>query len=145
MTATTAKVTGRLRTLAILELVNIAIIGWFVFGVVGAPASPANVTGFALTVPHLVVSAAYWAAKLVQIRRGWARPPGIARFDTVRRVLVGLLVVGLVVIVTVAVTAPPATWLAGAPGAISGVATRVHSNATIRTFSHQIHCLREET
>jgi hypothetical protein len=82
--------------------------------VVGAPASPANLTGFGLTVAHLVIGAAYWAAKLVQIRQGRARPPGIARFDTVRRVLVGLLVVGLVLIVAVALTAAPADWLAGA-------------------------------
>ncbi len=40
MTATTAKVTGRLRTLAILELVNIAIIGWFVFGWSARPPPP---------------------------------------------------------------------------------------------------------
>ena len=44
-----AKVTARVRNLAVLELINIGLIGWLVFGAFDAPLTAANLAGFGAT------------------------------------------------------------------------------------------------
>ncbi|TWD82636.1 hypothetical protein FB561_3772 [Kribbella amoyensis] len=86
-------VTARLRTLAILELVNVALIGWLVFTVLRAPITAANAAGYLAAAFLLVVGSAYWFAKLHQLRGNSARPPGLAVFRVLRSACPVLLVV----------------------------------------------------
>ncbi|TDD60316.1 multidrug transporter [Kribbella antibiotica] len=56
--------------MAILEIFNIALIGWVVFGVADAPVTVANVAGYGATAFLLAVGASYWVVKLRQVRAG---------------------------------------------------------------------------
>ncbi|MEU6247818.1 hypothetical protein [Glycomyces sp. NPDC047010] len=67
----------RLRSLAALELVNIPLQAFVWFGLLGLPASAANLTGFAAFALLLVQGAAYWAAKLRQIDAGGPLPGAV--------------------------------------------------------------------
>lgn len=83
-------------------------------GLLGMRASVANLTGLGLMVVVLVEGSAYWTAKVVQIDRGLALPPGIRVFAWLRVANVVLLAAGLAVIAAAVVTQPAA---AGWPGA----------------------------
>ncbi|MET7419947.1 hypothetical protein [Dactylosporangium sp. NPDC005555] len=61
-------VTRRLRSLATLELVNVPLQAGVWFGLIGLPATAANLAGFALFALLLVEGAGYWMAKLRQLR-----------------------------------------------------------------------------
>ncbi|MGW5974558.1 multidrug transporter [Streptomyces sp. NPDC055186] len=108
-----AALTTRLRTLATLELVNTALIGWVVFVSLDAPATAANTAGYVLVTGHLVVGAGYWAVKLRQLRDALPRPPLIAVFRRLRPVCAAGLAVGLVVIATSVAGQPGAAWIPG--------------------------------
>jgi len=93
-----AKVTARVRNLAVLELVNIGLIGWLVFGAFDAPLSPTNLVGFGATTLLLAVGAAYWLVKLNQLHAGLGRPPLIGVFRALQLVCTLGLAAGLVMI-----------------------------------------------
>ncbi|MGC4938443.1 multidrug transporter [Kribbella sp. DT2] len=101
-----------MRSLAVLEIVNIALIGWFVFFALDAPRTVGNVAGYAATAILLVVGASYWTVKLGQVRAGLSRLP---RADTFRRlrVLCALVVVAAAVLVASALTSPLSEYVAG--------------------------------
>lgn len=116
----------RLRTLAILELTNVALIGVVVFAVLNAPATWPNVVGFLLVAVHLVVGAAYWLAKLRQLRSGAARPPGIGVFRWCR-VLCGVTVgVGAITVIGAVARDPGAGTIPGLLMALFAIAEYVN-------------------
>ena len=86
----------RLRTLATLELINIPLWGWACFGALGVPATPANLTGYALFALLLLQGAGYWLGKLRQTGR---TVPGLWFFRAARVVNPGLLLAGLIITV----------------------------------------------
>ena len=108
-------ITGRLRSLAILELLNVGIICWATFGPFSADASLPNFVAYGLVAAHLVVGAGYWLAKLHQLSHARDLPAPAHLLEPARRTLVAGLVVGLVVIVASVPTQPPSTWLAAVP------------------------------
>ncbi|MGN9786012.1 hypothetical protein ACTMTF_31610 [Nonomuraea sp. ZG12] len=87
----------RLRSLAVLEVANIPLQAFAWFGAIGFPATGANLTGFALFVIILIQGAAYWAAKLDQLRNRRPHPRGLAAFAAARKVNPVLLAAGLLV------------------------------------------------
>jgi hypothetical protein len=111
-----AAVLARLRMLAVLELFNIVLFGWLIFVLRDAPATAANLGGFALFALHLAVGASYWLAKGRQLRAGRPEPPGIGVFRRLRLACEAGLVVGLVVIAFGAIAA--VSWSAWLPGAL---------------------------
>ncbi|MEU6834788.1 multidrug transporter [Streptomyces rubiginosohelvolus] len=104
---------GRLRTLAVLEVLNIALIGWAVFVALGAPFSTPNTVGFALVAVLLLTGAAYWALKLRQLRATARRPPLIGLFRALRPLCAAALTAGLVAIAAAAPGRPAPEWAAG--------------------------------
>jgi hypothetical protein len=113
--------------LAWLELVNIALFGWIVFIVRGAPATKPNLSGFALFALHLAVGASYWLVKGGQLRAGRSEPSGIGVFRWLRLACQAGLVAGLLVIAFGAITAT--SWSAWLPGALLfGLAAAEHVN-----------------
>ncbi|CAL9479415.1 hypothetical protein SUDANB121_03020 [Nocardiopsis dassonvillei] len=80
----------RLRSLAVLELVNIPLFGLVLFAVLGAPASPTNLAGFGMFALLLVEGSAYWWLKLRQASRGGRLPAGMPVFRALRWVNVAL-------------------------------------------------------
>jgi hypothetical protein len=86
---------ARLRSLALGELVNIPLQAWLWFGALGFPATAANLAGFAAFVMLLLEGAAYWAAKLHQLRTRRGRLPGIRLFRAARVVNLPLLAAAL--------------------------------------------------
>ncbi|GAB7040692.1 MULTISPECIES: hypothetical protein [Catenuloplanes] len=84
----------RLRSLALLELVNIPLWAWVTFGVLDVAGTVPNLVGFALFALLLVQGAAYWLAKLRQTGR---TVPGLRFFRAARLVNPALLVAGLLV------------------------------------------------
>ncbi len=109
---------ARLRSLAVLELVNIPLHAWLWFRVVDLPVSAANVAGFVAFAALLVVGAAYWVVKLWQLRRGRTVLPGRRAFAVARWVLPVALFAVLAVGVGAAVRVPGAgSW----PGLLFGV------------------------
>jgi hypothetical protein len=86
----------RLRSLAVLELVNIPLQGWVWFGLAGLPATAANLVGFGLLALLLIEGAAYWLAKLHQISVRRGHLPAVAAFRAARVVNPLLLAAGLV-------------------------------------------------
>ena len=111
-----AAVLARLRMLAVLELFNIVLFGWLIFVLRDAPATTANLGGFALFALHLAVGASYWLVKGGQLRAGRAEPTGMEVFRRLRLVCAAGLVAGLVAIVFGAITA--VSWSAWLPGAL---------------------------
>ncbi|MEU2601383.1 hypothetical protein [Streptomyces hirsutus] len=112
-TRSRAALATRLRTLAVLELANIFLIGWVVFVSLDAPATAANTAGYLLVTWHLFIGAGYWAVKLRQLRDALPRPPLIAVFRRLRSVCAAGLAVGLVVIATSFAGQPGAAWVPG--------------------------------
>ena len=102
-TATVRAAVGRrIRRTAYWELANIAWLGALVFGVIDAPLTAANLTGYALASGLLVQGAAYWLATARRMDRG-RRPDPDGRSLRVWRILrvvdPPVLAVGLVVVV----------------------------------------------
>lgn len=104
-----------MRSLAVLELLNVGIIGWATFGPFSADTSPTNLVAYGLVAAHLVAGAGYWAAKVHQVRHGHDRPALAHLLEPARRVLAAGLVVGLIVIVASIPGQPPSSWLASVP------------------------------
>jgi hypothetical protein len=127
-------VLSRLRTLAVLELVNIALIAWAVFWALGLPATVPNVLGYGLMVAHLVVGAGYWLAKGRQLRDGLPYPLMLGLFRALRVTCLGALVVGLLVIGFWFVRQPDFTT---APGVVLvALAVAEHVNYLYRQLMH---------
>ncbi|MDE3723937.1 hypothetical protein PWG71_21305 [Nocardiopsis sp. N85] len=92
----------RLLSLAVLELVNIPLFAFALFGVLGAPASPANLAGFGVFALLLAEGSAYWWLKLRQTAGGGRTPAGMAVFRVLRWINVALFALtGALVAVTV--------------------------------------------
>jgi hypothetical protein len=89
-------VRGRLRSLAALELMNIPLQAGIWFGLVGLPATAANLVGFGLFALLLVEGAAYWVTKLHQWSVRRRHLPALAAFRAARIVNPLLLAAGLV-------------------------------------------------
>ncbi|MEU1819334.1 hypothetical protein ABZ543_29740 [Streptomyces roseifaciens] len=89
------RVQRRLRSLALLELLNIPLqaVVWFV--VTGLPVTTANVAGFVLFALLLVQGAGYWLAKLRQLAVAGAPLPGARAFAAVRVLNVPVLIAGV--------------------------------------------------
>jgi len=96
----------RMRTLAILEFLNIGILGWAAF--VALPARPevGNLVGFALTALLLVEGGSYWALKAHQLTSRQRLPRGLGVFRVLRPVNVVALGVGGVIVWYAAATSP---------------------------------------
>ncbi len=92
------RVTSRMRTLAILEIVNVVLIGWVVFGVLDAPRTVANAVGYAATAFLLVVGASYWLAKFRQVRAGRSQPSYLVAFRRLRIVSVAVIVIAAILV-----------------------------------------------
>ncbi|WP_233617781.1 hypothetical protein [Actinomadura sp. WAC 06369] len=105
------RVRRRLRSLALLESLNIPLQAGVWFGVVGVPVTAANTVGSALFALLLVVGAGYWAAKLGQISAPGAPLPWAGGFAAFRGACVLLLAAGLVFIAREVVADPgTAAW-----------------------------------
>ncbi|MDR7279500.1 hypothetical protein [Catenuloplanes atrovinosus] len=87
----------RLRSLALLELINIPLWGWAAFGALGLPATALDLAGFALFALLLAEGAGYWLAKLCQTGR---TVPGLWFFRAARLINPVLLAAGLILTVT---------------------------------------------
>jgi hypothetical protein len=131
---TRAALSSRLRHLAVLELVNVALIAWAVFWALGLPVTVPNVLGYGLMAAHLVVGAGYWLAKVRQLRDGRPRPPMLGLFRWLRVAGLGALSVGLVVIGFWFVRQPDSTTV---PGVILlALAVAEHVNYFYRQLVH---------
>lgn len=97
-----AAVRRRLRTLTVLELVNIPLFGWILLVLPDRPVTAPDLLGFAMFALLLVQGAGYWTAKLRQTGRTL---PGRAFFRAARVTNPVLLVVAL------AVTFGTRSWL----------------------------------
>ncbi|GAB2611562.1 hypothetical protein GCM10027269_79970 [Kribbella endophytica] len=101
-----------MRSLAVLELINIALIGWFVFFALDAPRSVANVAGYCATAILLVVGASYWTVKLGQVRAGLPRLPHAGAFRRLR-VLCALVVLAAALTIAPGLAGPVSEYAAG--------------------------------
>ncbi|PSK98947.1 hypothetical protein CLV63_104171 [Murinocardiopsis flavida] len=88
----------RVRTLAVLEFVNIALIAWVLVGVLRMPVTAANLAGLALVLVVLAEGGAYWWVKSVQLAAGAAAPAGMGVFRVLDRVNVVVLAGGAAVV-----------------------------------------------
>jgi hypothetical protein len=121
-----AAVTRRLRSLAVLELVNVPLWAVAFFSVLGFPLTPANLAGFAVFALLLVEGAVYWTLKLRQLKSRAQRLPGVAVYRVLRVVNVGLIVAALAVTVAAAVTSPGKGSFPGLFLALFGAAEHVN-------------------
>ncbi|GAB3830820.1 hypothetical protein GCM10028799_58660 [Kribbella italica] len=101
-----------MRSLAVLELINIALIGWFVFSALDAPRTAANLAGYCATAILLAVGASYWLVKLGQVRAGLPRLPHAMTFRRLRLVC-ALVVLAAAILVASALANPPSEYVAG--------------------------------
>ena len=102
----------RLRSLALGELVNVPLQAWLWFGLLGFPATAANLAGFAAFAVLLPEGAAYWAAKLRQLSSRRSRLPGARWFRAARVANLPLLAAALALTATAAWTRPGrGSWL----------------------------------
>ncbi|WP_433701542.1 hypothetical protein [Nocardiopsis sp. CA-288880] len=126
----------RLRHTALLEHVNIVLIAAVTLGVLGMPASPANLAGLGLVALLLLEGGAYWWLKVHQLRVRAPRPAGIGVFRTLGRLNLALFALGGAVI-----AGALATGASGAhvwPGAaLWGFAVLEHVNYFHLQLSHQ--------
>ncbi|MFF4989374.1 hypothetical protein ACFY19_19440 [Streptosporangium saharense] len=98
MASPTVPVLRRLRTLAILEWVNIPLISWVLVGVLGMPPTPANLTGLLLVLVVLAEGGAYWWLKFAQLTSRSPVPRGMGAYRVLARVNLALLAGGAVVV-----------------------------------------------
>jgi hypothetical protein len=106
----------RYRSLAVLELLNVALFPTVLFVAVEYVPSPANVAGTLATCALLVVGSAYWWAKLRQLDEGTPLPRGLRIFSAAQRACGAMIVCA-----TGAVTAQAAAsdgWGSWAPGLV---------------------------
>jgi hypothetical protein len=103
-----------LRNLAVLELVNIPLFAAVLFLLLGVPASPANLVGFALFALLLAEGGAYWWVKVRQLRARARCPAGTALFRALRRANIALLLAGGAVVAAALVADAP--WTRVWPG-----------------------------
>lgn len=101
-----------MRSLAVLELINIALIGWFVFFALDAPRTLANLAGYSATAILLAVGASYWLAKLGQVRSGRARLPHASVFRRLRMVC-AFVVLAAGILVASGLANPLSEYVAG--------------------------------
>ncbi|MFI6577298.1 hypothetical protein ACIBFB_15975 [Nocardiopsis sp. NPDC050513] len=106
--------TSTLRSHAVLELVNVPLFAFLLFGLLGVPPSPANLAGFGLFALLLVEGSAYWWAKVRQLRARAPRPAGMPVFRVLRRVNGVLLPAGGAVVLWALVDGDP--WTRVWPG-----------------------------
>ncbi|MEU5050608.1 hypothetical protein [Streptomyces sp. NPDC021096] len=90
-----ARVRRRLRSLALLELINIPLQAVIWFGELGFPVTVANAAGFALFSLLLLEGSAYWGAKLRQMEIPRAPLPGARAFAAARVLNVPVLFAGV--------------------------------------------------
>ncbi len=93
--ATRSLIDRRLRSLAVLELVNIPLQAVVWFGVLGLPVTATSAVGFALFALLLIEGAAYWWAKRRQTAAPGAALPYVRVFAIARVANLPLLVAGL--------------------------------------------------
>ncbi|GAB3713066.1 hypothetical protein [Nocardiopsis nanhaiensis] len=103
--------TRRLRSLAVLEHLNIALYAAILFGVLGMPATPANLAGFGLFALLLLQGGAYWWLKLRQLRNRTPHPPGIGILARCQPLNLALFTLGGTVIAWAAATGATGTHL----------------------------------
>ncbi len=101
-----AAVRRRVRSLAVLELVNVPLqtVAWF--GLIGVPVTAPNLVGFGLFVLLLAQGAAYWAAKARQLRAHAGHLEGGRAFRAARTVDPVLLAAGVAFCGSAAVREP---------------------------------------
>ncbi|MFB6722997.1 multidrug transporter [Kribbella sp. NPDC056345] len=87
-----------MRTLAILEIVNVGLIGWAVFVVLDAPLTAANAAGYGATAFLLVVGASYWLAKFRQVRAGRPHLRHLVGFRRLRVLSVAVIVITAILV-----------------------------------------------
>ena len=105
---------ARLRSLAVLELVNIPLFALVLFGGLLMPISPANLVGFSLFALLLAQGSAYWWLKIRQLRTRAPRPAGMPVFRVLQRGNVALFLLGGAVILWALTT--DARWTQAWPG-----------------------------
>ncbi|GAA4920451.1 hypothetical protein LX16_4679 [Stackebrandtia albiflava] len=115
---------GRLRSLAVLELVNIPLWGFVLVSLF--PASVANLAGFAAFAMLLAQGSAYWWLKLRQVRRRESFPAGLDGFASLRRWNPWWLAVVVAVCGGLTVAAPGAGTLPGLGLALFAVVEHVN-------------------
>ncbi|GAA1672928.1 hypothetical protein GCM10009830_18950 [Glycomyces endophyticus] len=120
------RVRRRLRSLAALELVNIPLQALVWFGVLGLPATPANLAGFAAFSLLLIEGAAYWAAKLRQLDSGATALPGAAAFAAALRANPPILAAAVLATGWAAIGDPGANTLLGLGFALFAVLEHVN-------------------
>jgi len=124
-----ASVRRRMRTLAVLELVNIPLIAWVVVTQLGMPLTAGNVAGLFLVLLILAEGSAYWWLKLRQLDAGDPAPAGMAVYRVVARANVALLAGGAILIGAGAFTGGAAGAAGTWPGALLwGFAALEHVN-----------------
>lgn len=101
-----------MRSLAVLELLGVGVIGWATFGPFSAAASLANIVAYVLVAGHLILGARYWVAKVEQVRSRRSLPTGAHLIDPARRALAFSLGIGLIVVVVSVPLQPPSAWIA---------------------------------
>jgi hypothetical protein len=127
-------VSSRLRNLAGLELVNIALIAWAVFWALELPVTVPNVVGYGLTATHLAIGAGYWMAKGRQLREGRPHLPMLGLFRFLRAASLGALLVGAVGVGLWFVRQPDSTTVPGVM--LVALAVAEHVNYFHRQLMH---------
>ncbi|MQA82308.1 MAG: hypothetical protein GEV10_28245 [Streptosporangiales bacterium] len=103
----------RLRSLALLELLNIPLQAVIWFAVVDLPVTVPNAVGFALFAFLLLQGASYWAAKLRRFGAPGGALPGVGAFRIGRVANVAVLLAGLAYAVRSVVADPGAGSIPG--------------------------------
>ncbi|MEV3987103.1 hypothetical protein [Nonomuraea sp. NPDC049758] len=93
-----ASVRRRMKTLAVLEFVNIPLLAGVLTGVLGMPLTVANSAGLALVLLVLAEGGVYWWLKFAQLSSRAPVPAGMAMYRLISRINVGLLAAGAVVV-----------------------------------------------
>jgi hypothetical protein len=115
----------RVRSLAILELVNIPLQAVIWFGLIHLPVTPVNATGFALFALLLLEGAGYWLAKGRRIATGGPLP-GLAAFRLAHRLNPVVLAAGLVVTTWGVAVNPAAATIPGLVFAVFAVLEHIN-------------------
>lgn len=116
----------RLRSLIAGEVVNIPLQAAIWYGIVGFPATWANLVGFAVFSLLLIQGAAYWAAKLEQLRNRRALPRGMSAFAVARVANLAVLGAGLLATGAAVLTDPGRGSLPGLGFALFAVLEHVN-------------------
>lgn len=87
-----------MKTLAVLEFVNIPLIAGVLTGMLGMPLTVANSAGLVLVLLVLAEGGVYWWLKFAQLSSRVPVPAGMAVYRMISRINVGLLVAGAVVV-----------------------------------------------